>query len=348
MLKVFVGLLIIVTSLLNAVMASNFKRINYVYGLVCYVLMGLVSYQNHIYGMFFFYLFVFAPLQIYGFIKWGKNKDKSNELITRSFSPQTRVITLISCVILSFSLAFLLQLIPGARFTYLDSFSNMVNLFGVILLALRFNESWWLWLINNVVDVILWNNVHHLSGAYSFSMLLSSAIYLIVNFYGIYKWNNKSKILDIVKIEEKKQIITISYIINIISIVCYCLVFNWIGLLVSLFDITISIIDSLKINKKIIISIVGWILLFILLLSPIKKSLIDYFALIDLFLYSLIPLLKNNNHIRLIGFINILLFMIFDGYYKLFNLLLLDIFVFALFFFHFFVSKKEDKKIGVF
>lgn len=50
--KLFVGILIIITSLLNSILASNFKRINYIYGLICYVLMGLVSYQNHIYGMF--------------------------------------------------------------------------------------------------------------------------------------------------------------------------------------------------------------------------------------------------------------------------------------------------------
>ena len=170
-------------------------------------------------------------------------------------------------------------------------------------------------------------------------MLLSSAIYLLVNFYGIYKWNNKNKIFDIVKIEEKEQIITISYIINIISIICYFLVFNWIGLFVSMFDVIISYIDSFKIKNKIIISVMGWILLILLILLPIKKNIIDYLALIDLLLYSLIPLLKNNNHIRIIGFINIILFIIFDTYYKLYNLLLLDIFVFVLFFFHFFLSK---------
>ncbi len=77
-------------------------------------------------------------------------------------------------------------------------------------------------------------------------------------------------------------------------------------------------------------------------------DLIDYLALIDLLLYSLIPLLKNNNHIRIIGFINIFLFIIFDTYYKLYNLLLLDVFVFVLFFFHFFLSKKDEKKVSVF
>ena len=346
--RTIISILIIVTSLLNALLASNFKRINYVYDFICYTLMGIVAYQNQIYGMFFFYIFIFAPLQIYGYIKWGKNKNKSNELITRSFSPQNRIITIISCIILSLSLAFLLRKIPGARFTYLDAFSNIINLCGVVLLALRFNESWWLWLINNIIDVILWNNVYHLSGSYSASMLLSSTIYLIVNIYGIYKWNSKNKMFDIVKLEEKKQIITIAYIINTISTICYLLVFNWIGLLVSIFDILISIIDSLNPKKKIVVSIIGWILLIILIISPIKKNWVDYLALIDLALYSLIPLLKKAKYIRFIGFINIVLFTIFDIYYKLYNLLILDIFIFLLFFYHFFMSSKENNKICVF
>ena len=58
----------------------------------------------------------------------------------------------------------------------------------------------------------------------------------------------------------------------------------------------------------------GWILLILLILLPIKKNIIDYLALIDLLLYSLIPLLKNNNHIGIIGFINIIICIIFDTY----------------------------------
>lgn len=324
-----ISILIIITSLLNSVFASNFKRKNYIYGLICYLLMGLVAYKNQIYGMFFFYIFIFSPLQIFGFLNWNK-KDKDNNLEVRSFSNKNRILTITSCIILSLSLAFILQKIPNAKFTYLDAFSNIINLCGVILLALRFNESWWLWLINNILDVILWTNVYHISGDYSFTMLTSSIIYLIVNIYGIYKWNRKSIIFDIVKIEEKHQIVTIAYIANIISSICYLIITNWIGLIVSILDIMISIIDSLKINK-IIISITVWITIIILILSPITKTWIDYLPLIDLFLYSFIPIIKKNKHIQIIGLINIIIFTIFDYKIKLYNLLIIDIFIFILF-----------------
>ena len=281
-----ISILIIITSLLNSIFASNFKRKNYIYGLICYLLMGLVAYKNQIYGMFFFYIFIFSPLQIFGFINWNK-KDKNNNLEVRSFSNKNRILTISSCIILSLSLALILQKIPNAKFTYLDAFSNIINLCGVILLALRFNESWWLWLINNILDVILWTNVYHISGDYSFTMLTSSIIYLIVNIYGIYKWNRKSIIFDIVKIEEKHQIITIAFIANIISSICYLIIANWIGLIVSILDIMISLIDSTKINK-IIISISVWITITILILSPLTKTWIDYLPVIDLLLYSFI------------------------------------------------------------
>ena len=328
--KYVISILIIVTSLLNAVLASNFKRINYVYGLICYILMGLVSYANHIYGMFFFYIFIFSPLQIYGYIKWKKN-TKSDKLIIRSFSKENRVLTIISCIIISLSLAFILKRIPNARFRYLDAFSNIINLCGVILLALSFNESWWLWLINNIIDVILWKNVYQTAGVYSFAMLLSSIIYLIVNLYGIYKWNSNKEFFSIVKIEKKKQIIKIAHIINTISSISYFILFNWIGFLVSIFDILISLIDSIKIKKKILVTILGFSLLLLLLILPIKKTPIDYLPLIDLFLYSLIPIIKNTKYIRIIGLINITLFTIFDLHYHIYNIVILDIFILILF-----------------
>lgn len=84
-----ISILIIITSLLNSIFASNFKRKNYIYGLICYLLMGLVAYKNQIYGMFSFYIFIFSPLQIFGFINWNK-KDKNNNLEVRSFSNKNR------------------------------------------------------------------------------------------------------------------------------------------------------------------------------------------------------------------------------------------------------------------
>ena len=68
-----IGGTILLTGLLCAYFASEGKRVNYVLGLINYLLMGYVAFKNNLYGIFFFYIFVFSPLQIKGFFTWKKS-----------------------------------------------------------------------------------------------------------------------------------------------------------------------------------------------------------------------------------------------------------------------------------
>lgn len=67
-----VGGIILATGLLCAYFASEGKRVNYILGLINYLLMGYISLKNNLFGIFFFYIFIFSPLQINGFITWKK------------------------------------------------------------------------------------------------------------------------------------------------------------------------------------------------------------------------------------------------------------------------------------
>ena len=53
----FVGGTILATGLLCSYFACEGRRINYIFGFINYVLMGYVSFKNHLYGIFFVYLF---------------------------------------------------------------------------------------------------------------------------------------------------------------------------------------------------------------------------------------------------------------------------------------------------
>ena len=75
----------------------------------------------------------------------------------------------------------------------MDATSNCINLCGVILMILRFKESWWLWLFNNAVDLGIWFITFVNKGENSTMMLLVSIGYLLINIYGIIKWNLESK-----------------------------------------------------------------------------------------------------------------------------------------------------------
>lgn len=130
---------------------------------------------------------------MHGFITWGKNLNDQNNVKVRGFNLKNSIIIILSCVTGSFILGFLLSLIPTQRLAFMDATSNIINLCGVILMILRFKESWWLWLINNVVDLIIWIIVVINKGNGSMMMLFVSIGYLLINIYGVIEWGLEAK-----------------------------------------------------------------------------------------------------------------------------------------------------------
>lgn len=190
---ILIGGTILFTGLLCSYFASEGKRINYILGLINYLLMAFVSFRNNLYGIFFFYIFIFAPLQVKGFLTWNKNLDKDDNVKVREFNLKNSIIITITCIIGSFILGYLLSQIPGQRLAFLDASSNIINLCGVVLMILRFKESWWIWLTNNIIDLIIWIITVINGGEGSIMMLLVSIGYLLINIYGIISWNKKAK-----------------------------------------------------------------------------------------------------------------------------------------------------------
>lgn len=188
-----IGGTILLTGLLCAYFASEGKRINYILGLINYLLMGYVAFKNNLFGIFFFYIFIFSPLQVNGFVTWNKNLNDDKNVKVREFTLKNSIIIILSCILGSIVLGYLLTLIPTQRLAFMDATSNCINLCGVILMILRFKESWWLWLINNIIDLIIWIITVINGGSGSVMMLLVSIGYLLINIYGVIKWNLEAK-----------------------------------------------------------------------------------------------------------------------------------------------------------
>jgi len=190
---VIIGGTILLTGLLCAYFASEGKRVNYLLGFINYLLMGYVSFKNQLFGIFFFYLFIFSPLQIKGFITWNHNLNQEKNVKVREFTKKNSIIITLSCILGSLLLGYLLTLIPNQRLAFLDASSNCINLCGVILMILRFKEAWWLWLINNIIDLSIWAIAFLWKGEGSTMMLLTSIGYLLINIYGIIRWGREAK-----------------------------------------------------------------------------------------------------------------------------------------------------------
>lgn len=184
---------ILATGLLSAYYASKAKRVNYLLGFANYLLTAYVSWQNQLFGIFLFYTLIFAPLQLKGFFAWKKHIDDENEVSVRGFTLSKGIGIIAASIVSSLLLGFGLSLIPGQQLSYLDAFANCVNLFGVLLMIRRYKEAFWLWLINNIVDLVIWTLLLMNDGNGAFMMFLASVGFLVINLYGIVNWQRKAK-----------------------------------------------------------------------------------------------------------------------------------------------------------
>lgn len=184
----FLGTATLMCGLLNGYYASTRKVCNYVFGLLFCVFNLYVSYLNGLYGIFAFSLIIFVPSQIQGFISWLKNRNKNNEVIVRHFDLKTSLIVIVSSILGSLGLGYLLTKVPGQNFAFLDSTSTILNVCSIVLMNLRYKEFWIIYLFNNIVDLIIWSINVCYGTPNAMMMLIVSIGYLLMNIYGLYKW----------------------------------------------------------------------------------------------------------------------------------------------------------------
>lgn len=190
---IFIGGITLFTALLCAYYSSEGKRASYIWGLINYLFIGYTSLKNHLHGLFLFGIIICPILQIQGYISWGKNLNEQKTVKVREFTLKNSIIITLSCVIGSLILSYLLTLIPNQQIPFMDAASNTINLCAVVLGILRFKECWWIWLINNTIDLIIWIMMVINHGTGAIMMLLVSIGYLLINIYGIIKWQIEAK-----------------------------------------------------------------------------------------------------------------------------------------------------------
>lgn len=188
------GGMILFTGLLSAYFASQGRKIQYLLSVVNYALMGYAAFRNQLFGSSGFYVLVCLPLQLWGFWQWGRNSDKTGEVKRRKFTIRTSAIVIGGCILGSLAVGVLLSLIPGQRLSWLDAASNCVNLCGIILMTMRYAESWWIWLVNNALDLSIWSIILLGGGSAEAPMMFATSIaYFVINIYGAIKWQRESK-----------------------------------------------------------------------------------------------------------------------------------------------------------
>lgn len=180
---------------LNAYYMAKGRWENYVYGILFTLTYAYICTINGLYGWIIFSFVVYIPVQIYGLVNWFKHKT-NEEVEMKSFNLENSILICSSILVGSVFLGYLLSLIPTQNLAFLDSTSQIINICGVVLVALRFRECWYIWLANNTIDLSIWI-INTVKGTtFSEMTLIISIMYLVMNIIGLISW---------IKIERKQK-----------------------------------------------------------------------------------------------------------------------------------------------
>ncbi len=127
---------------------------------------------------------VYIPLSVFSLVTW-KNNEKDSEVRLNKMSAKMSLLTIVLVLVSTLVFSLLLSIIPTQRFAILDTAGDILNICGIILIAMRYKEGWLVWLMGSFVDLATWTLV--LSGGHSNNgvmMILMSVVYIFLDCWG--------------------------------------------------------------------------------------------------------------------------------------------------------------------
>lgn len=188
---IVIGSLLVATGLLCSYFASIGKRSGYIFGFINALLIAYVAYKNNLFGACIVNTFIFAPLEIYGFISWSRNLNQHKNVKIRKFTFKKSLAVILSCITGSILFGCLLSLIPGQQLAFMDSTIDCLDICALVLLNLRYRENWVLWILSGILSIIVWIIALANGGENAFMRLIAVIGFLIINTYGAIKWYTK-------------------------------------------------------------------------------------------------------------------------------------------------------------
>lgn len=158
------------------------KRVGWLFGIVA-SLMGVALFlHQHVYAQAALSGY-YVAMGVYGWWSWGR-PGKDELPITRR-GPGFHVAVIAAGLLLTLIGAYLLKLLPDARFTGLDGFATAFSLLATWMLARKILENWAYWVVADLVAIVL----YVLLGLWWYAGLY--AIYVVISAAALVRWSRE-------------------------------------------------------------------------------------------------------------------------------------------------------------
>lgn len=194
-----IGIIATITGILNVVLVAKGSMLNYAFGIVNTVLYTIISYKAGYGGDFVTFLFYYIPLQFVGIYAWNKHaKEDTNLQSVKKMNILQLVLSVIIIVVGTYCTMLVLPIItnifnmPINKLPLIDAFTTFAGIYAGILMLLRFQEQWYIWVLVNIGSVIMWLTLIG-NDSSAIAMVVMWGAYLTNALYGAFNWNKLSQ-----------------------------------------------------------------------------------------------------------------------------------------------------------
>lgn len=187
-----VALISAICGIMYTIFAGKGKISCYAFGLTGTMCYAYIAFQNHLYGNLFLYMLYYFPMQILGIFKWKKHlKKENNEIIKTKLKNNERLIFFAVTFALSLAAALILKNTGGAT-PFMDAFTTVFSIAGLILTIKRCIEQWYVWVLVNGLSAVMWIEAY-INGSNCLATVIMWITYFILAFYFLYCWRKEVK-----------------------------------------------------------------------------------------------------------------------------------------------------------
>lgn len=158
------------------------KRAGWLFGIAASGMGIALFLHQHVYAQAGLCLY-YVGMGIYGWWSWGRGGQ--GELPISRRGPGFHAAVIGGGLLLTVLAAFLLKLLPDARFTGLDGFATAFSLLATWMLARKVLESWAYWVVADAVAIAL----YMLLGMWWYAGLY--AVYVVISALALVRWGRE-------------------------------------------------------------------------------------------------------------------------------------------------------------
>ena len=174
------------SSICYIVFLSDRNILNFVIGFISSTTYIFVAFKARLYGEVIFYLLIDLPMIFISYLMWKKNMENALRVNAKRMSYKQIIISIVVSIIFVVAYSFFLKMIGGVNYV-IDATSTVVSFIATLLMAKRYREQWFMWIIVYIISVIMWSTTFNLL------MLIMGASCLISCVIGYINWSISAK-----------------------------------------------------------------------------------------------------------------------------------------------------------